>query len=147
MRYRRQGFEIPIELAADELAGRSTSTALVERFDEVHHRLYGFGLEGGAEIVNLRVDRPRPRPGARAPARTRSARGSVDGADAAPSACGRAARSTRRPHLRARRARRAGMRIAGYAIVEQYDATTVVLPGHVARRRPVAEPADRARGG
>ena len=30
----------------------------------------------------------------------------------------------------------AGMRIPGYAIVEQYDATTVVLPGHVARVDP-----------
>ena len=26
----------------------------------------------------------------------------------------------------------AGMRIRGHAIVEQYDATTVILPGHVA---------------
>ena len=25
-----------------------------------------------------------------------------------------------------------GMEIRGYAIVEQYDATTVILPGHVA---------------
>ena len=31
---------------------------------------------------------------------------------------------------------RAGMRIPGYAIVEQYDATTVVLPGHVAHVDP-----------
>jgi N-methylhydantoinase A/oxoprolinase/acetone carboxylase beta subunit len=28
------------------------------------------------------------------------------------------------------------MRIPGYAIVEQYDATTVVLPGHAARVDP-----------
>jgi N-methylhydantoinase A len=30
----------------------------------------------------------------------------------------------------------AGMRIPGYAIVEQYDATTVILPGHVAEVDP-----------
>ena len=40
---------------------------------------------------------------------------------------------------------RAGMRIQGYAIVEQYDATTVVLPGHAATVDHLAEPADRAR--
>ena len=31
---------------------------------------------------------------------------------------------------------RAGMRISGYAIVEQYDATTVILPGHLAEVDP-----------
>lgn len=31
---------------------------------------------------------------------------------------------------------RTGMRIPGYAIVEQYDATTVVLPGSVATVDP-----------
>ena len=30
----------------------------------------------------------------------------------------------------------AGMRIAGYAIIEQYDATTVILPDHVAEVDP-----------
>ena len=30
----------------------------------------------------------------------------------------------------------AGMRIPGHAIVEQYDATTVILPGHVAEVDP-----------
>ena len=40
----------------------------------------------------------------------------------------------------------AGMRIPGYAIVEQYDATTVILPGPRGRGRPVAEPADRTGG-
>jgi N-methylhydantoinase A len=31
---------------------------------------------------------------------------------------------------------RPGMELRGYAIVEQYDATTVVLPGHVATVDP-----------
>ena len=30
----------------------------------------------------------------------------------------------------------AGMRVAGYAVIEQYDATTVVLPGHRATVDP-----------
>ncbi len=54
MRYQRQGFEIPIEIAAGELA-ELTIPALAERFDAVHHRLYGFGLAGGAELVSLRA--------------------------------------------------------------------------------------------
>jgi N-methylhydantoinase A len=31
---------------------------------------------------------------------------------------------------------KAGMRVLGHAIVEQYDATTVILPGHVAEVDP-----------
>ena len=54
MRYSRQGYEIPIELDGVELAALDL-TALERRFGEAHSRLYGFVLEGGAEIVNLRV--------------------------------------------------------------------------------------------
>src|SRR6185312_5374486 len=54
MRYSRQGFEIPIELSGVELAALDLA-ALERRFGEEHTRLYGFVLEGGAEIVNLRV--------------------------------------------------------------------------------------------
>jgi N-methylhydantoinase A len=36
----------------------------------------------------------------------------------------------------ARTALEPGMAIDGYAIVEQYDATTVILPGHVAEVDP-----------
>jgi hypothetical protein len=54
MRYSRQGYEIPIELDGVELAALELA-ALERRFGEEHTRLYGFVLEGGAEIVNLRV--------------------------------------------------------------------------------------------
>ena len=70
MRYRRQGFEIPIEVSAAEL-GTLTVDQLVERFNEVHHRLYGFGLEGGAELVNLRAIGARKRADAGIPAHDR----------------------------------------------------------------------------
>jgi N-methylhydantoinase A len=133
MRYRRQGFELPIELGSNELSGLSIE-GLVERFNQVHHRLYGFGLEGGAEIVNLRA----------------IARGRVPVPDIpAHEVCPEDASSARRGTQRVwaggeehgvptfeRSELRAGMRIRGYAIVEQYDATTVVLPGHVARVDP-----------
>src|SRR4029077_16789591 len=69
MRYSRQGYEIPIELDGVELAALELA-ALERRFGEEHTRLYGFVLEGGAEIVNLRVvangrvpvPAPEPRP-------------------------------------------------------------------------------------
>jgi len=129
MRYHRQGFEIPIDLPRAELAALDVRR-LAERFGEEHRRLYGFDLEGGAELVNLRV----------------VARGRVPAPEMAPQESGpsdpRPAQSgthevwatgaAQTVPVYERSALRAGMRIAGYAIVEQYDATTVLLPGHVA---------------
>jgi N-methylhydantoinase A len=133
MRYRRQGFELPIEVASDEL-GTLSRDALVGRFNQVHRRLYGFGLEGGAEIVNLRAvgrgsvpvpEIPAHEPGSSDPSPARKGSQRVwtrDGEHDAP--------TYERGELTA------GMRIPGYAIIEQYDATTVVLPGHVAEVDP-----------
>jgi len=129
MRYHRQGFEIPIDVAREDLE-RLDIAGLAERFGAAHRLLYGFELDGGAELVNLRV----------------VARGRLPAPEMIPHELGdadpRAAqRDTQEVWSRGRaetvpvyeRAElRAGMRIPGYAIVEQYDATTVVLPGHVA---------------
>ena len=133
MRYSRQGYEIPIELDGIELAALDLA-ALERRFGEAHRRLYGFVLEGGSEIVNLRVVAtgrvPLPELHARPegnddPASAQTGthvvwtpEGSVD------------------VPTYARAALEPGMAIDGYAIVEQYDATTVVLPGH----RAVVDP-------
>ena len=129
MRYRRQGFELPIDVASDEL-GSLSRDALVDRFNQVHRRLYGFGLEGGAEIVNLRAvgrgsvpapEIPAHERGYSDPARARKGSQRVwtrDGEHDVP--------TYERDELTA------GMRIPGYAIIEQYDATTVILPDHVA---------------
>jgi N-methylhydantoinase A len=133
MRYSRQGYEIPIELDGVELASLDLA-ALERRFGEAHSRLYGFVLEGGAEIVNLRVVATgrvplpeldmRPEGAADAsPAQTGTQRvWTADGAIDVPTY--------------ARTALEPGMVLEGYAIVEQYDATTVVLPGH----RAVVDP-------
>ena len=50
MRYYRQGFELSIETA-----GATTLDELADRFRAVHDRLYGFGLPGAVELVNLRA--------------------------------------------------------------------------------------------
>ncbi len=133
MRYRRQGFEIPIEVSAAELDSL-TVDQLVERFNEVHHRLYGFGLEGGAELVNLRAIARGSVPTPEIPAHDR---GPSDPAEARSGSQtvwlggeGHEVPTYERSQLTA------GMRIPGHAIVEQYDATTVILPGHVAEVDP-----------
>ena len=133
MRYRRQGFEIPIELDPGELAELSVGH-LVERFNRVHQRLYGFQLEEGAEIVNLRAvargsvptpEIPAHDLGPSDPSRARTGQQAVWTAGAE-----QLVDTFERSELAA------GMEIRGYAIIEQYDATTVVLPGHVARVDP-----------
>lgn len=135
MRYARQGFEIPVSLEREELA-ELTPAGLAERFAAEHHQLYGFDLEGGAELVTLRalatgrVSAPEP---------TASEPGPVD-----PSAARSGTQDVWSSGERveaptyARSELRTGMAITGPAIVEQYDATTVVLPGHIARVDPHA---------
>ena len=133
MRYERQGYEIPIELSGTEFAALDLR-ALERRFGEEHRRLYGFVLEGGAEIVNLRVAAVGRMP---LPELERTPIGTAD-----PSAAQTGTHPVWTPqgtievptYERARLA--PGMVVRGYAIVEQYDATTVVLPGH----RAVVDP-------
>jgi N-methylhydantoinase A len=133
MRYSRQGYEIPIELDGIELAALDLA-ALERRFGEAHRRLYGFVLEGGSEIVNLRVVATGRVP---LPELEAHAVGDED-----PSAARTGTQLVWTPDgsvdvpTYARAALEPGMAIDGYAIVEQYDATTVVLPGH----RAVVDP-------
>ena len=133
MRYSRQGYELPIELDGVELAALDLAT-LERRFGDAHERLYGFVLEGGAEIVNLRVVAtgrvPLPQLEAR-PEGGRDASSAQTGTQRVWTTAGPLDVPTY-----ARTALEAGMAIDGYAIVEQYDATTVVLPGH----RAVVDP-------
>ena len=133
MRYSRQGYEIPIELDGAELAALELA-ALERRFGEQHTRLYGFVLEGGAEIVNLRVIAT-----GRVPLPELEAR-PEGGPDASEAQTGThevwTPEGTIDVPTYARAALEPGMTIEGYAIVEQYDATTVVLPGH----RAVVDP-------
>ena len=92
-------------------------------------------LEGGAEIVNLRVVATGRVPLPELEARPEGGERPLGGADGHAARSGRPrGRSTSRPTTRA--ALEPGMTIDGYAIVEQYDATTVVLPGH----RAVVDP-------
>ena len=85
-------------------------------------------LEGGSEIVNLRVIAT-----GRVPLPELEAR-PEGGTDPSPAQTGTQRVWTPEESLDVptyeRAALEPGMTIDGYAIVEQYDATTVVLPGH-----------------
>ena len=111
-------------------ARRRRSAGLGDAFAATHERLYGFGLPGGAELVTCapwasgacrRSRRRRDRWGR--PTRRRARTGTHPVWD------GAAYRDVA-TYDRARLA--PGMVVDGPAVVEQYDATTVVLQGHVA---------------
>jgi N-methylhydantoinase A len=104
MRYRGQGYEIPVPWDA----------GLEERFNALHEQLYGFRMPNTAsEIVNLRAvgtgDRPEPVLPEAEPEPSRLAAGTYARADLHP-----------------------GTVIAGPSIVTEFDSTTVVLEGYTA---------------
>ena len=144
MRYTRQGYELPIELDGVELAALDLA-ALERRFGEAHQALYGFVLDGGAEIVNLRVVAAGrvPVPGARGAPGGRS--GPVGGADRH-AACVDARGDARRPHLRTRRARawHGDRGLCDRRAVRRDDRGSPRTPR---RRRCVAQSPDPAGGG
>jgi N-methylhydantoinase A len=124
MRYQGQGYEIPVPLAAG-LEG------LEERFNGLHEQLYGFRMPGtGAEIVNLRAVASGDLPSPELP------EGEPGGEDPSGAAADRSEilfEGERLPTtIYDRGALQPGMRLAGPAIVTEFDSTTVVLPGHAA---------------
>ena len=118
MRYYRQGFELSIETA-----GATTLDELADRFRAVHDRLYGFGLPGAVELVNLR---------ARAVGRVTKPELAATEAGGSDASAARTGEHLGVP-LYERELLRPGMELRGKAIVTQFDATTLILPGHVAR--------------
>jgi N-methylhydantoinase A len=133
LRYTGQGYELRVPLSGlwrNALDGQALAAAR-ERFDEVHARFHGHAAkEKGVEVVSyrlrVRVNVPKYTPQA-LPARPSSP---------PPSA---AAKSTRRVFFTAAKAIETaiydrtqldvGVTFKGPAIVEQFDATTVVPPG------------------
>ena len=133
VRYYRQGFELTVDVTLDDL-GKNGLAPLGENFDETHNRLYGFKLDTTHELVNLRaIGLGKTKPITATPLRKAS--------------------RTRREALVEKsqvyfegqfletgiydRAKlKAGNRIAGPAIVTEFDSTTVVLAGHYAAVDP-----------
>jgi N-methylhydantoinase A len=140
LRYRHQGFELTVPWPEADLS----ADAVIARFHARHRRLYTYALTDAAvEIVTLRVaaaGRVRrfaiPPVERRRAARTRPARRRVYFAGAGWTAC---------PCID-REQLGAGAVVAGPAIVEQLDATTVVPPGRRATVDRVGNLVIRANG-
>ena len=128
MRYAGQNYELPIALPEGPITA-ATLDALAQGFAAAHQRAYGFTAEGDPiQLVTFRLEATGVVPKARlatSPEAGPDASGAVIGERAVwlPEAGGFV---TCPVHDRDRL--QAGNRIAGPAIIEQMDATTVVLP-------------------
>ena len=136
MRYAGQNYEIAIPVAAGALTADSLAS-LEAGYLAAHRRLYGFVAEGEPiQLVTFRIEAAGAVPHARFTPQPDA------GPDAEPARIGR--REVWLPEsggfttcpVYDRAGLRAGNRLAGPAIVEQMDATTVVLPGMTATVEP-----------
>jgi N-methylhydantoinase A len=136
MRYAGQNYELPVALPEGDIAA-ATLDALAEGFFAAHRRMYGFVAEGETvQLVTFRVEaaglvkkaafQPHPDAGP-------SAEGAIIGRREVwlPEAGGFVSCP-----VYDREKLRSGNRIAGPAIVDQMDATTVILPGMTGRVEP-----------
>jgi N-methylhydantoinase A len=129
MRYAGQSFELPIELPVGPLDGMAMQV-LVERFNATHHQTYGFSApHEPIEIVNVRVTAIGPIAKPEQPLLTTSTRSAepkgerqVWFAETGYAPATFYDRYTLGPEAT----------IAGPAIVEEMDSTTVILPGYAA---------------
>jgi N-methylhydantoinase A len=128
MRYVGQNHELTVTLPA--ALGAVPAATLDKLFAALHRRVYGHADEGPTEIVAFRVfavgaiPRPRFASGARA-----AATPAASGTRTVWLSTGRRAQC----RIVQRDALKPGRRVAGPAVIEQMDTTTLVLDGQVAR--------------
>jgi len=136
MRYAGQNYELPVPLPEGPIS-EATMAALGDGFAEAHRRQYGFVAEGEAvQLVTFRIEAV----GLVAKAQFRAQPDA--GPDASDAVIG--TRDVWLPEaggftpcrIYDREKLRSGNVIAGPAIVEQMDATTLILPGMTARVEP-----------
>ena len=130
LRYRGQNFELPIDLPGDHGLDAEALGQLVASFHEAHERVYGFHSEDDPiEVVTFRVQAV-----GRAD-RLELVKSETDGVSADPALVGErevflsTAFGFRTCPVYDRGRLRPGNELAGPAIVEQMDTTTVLLPG------------------
>ncbi|MEM7583716.1 MAG: hydantoinase/oxoprolinase family protein [Acidobacteriota bacterium] len=131
VRYYRQGYEIPVSVTLEALAEEGVEL-LAERFNAAHEQLYGFRMgDSPCEIVNLRAVAV-----GRVPEPQLAAASDDAGTDASGAVVSEHevyARGEWHPTKVYDRAQlRAGNRIAGPAVITEFDSTTVVLAGYIA---------------
>ena len=130
MRYRGQTATLSVTVAEPITPALLTET--VARFHRLHRETYGYNAPGDAvEAVDARLRIAQP------PAPPRSAARSEPAPVAAPAPAGlRTATFDRGPvevAVHQRRALVPGTRLAGPAVVEEYDSTTLLPPGATGR--------------
>jgi N-methylhydantoinase A len=130
MRYHGQGYEIPVALDGATVRAQGLGD-LEERFNALHEQLYGFRMHATAsEIVNLRAI------GNGSVQKPELPTGALDGTDPSGAVVEEHAILFEGRNVPTRiydRTRLSpGARIPGPAVVTEFDATTVVLPGFVA---------------
>jgi len=124
MRYAQQGFEVPVALNTAAMAARDLD-AVSARFHAEHERMYGVRFEVPVELVAVRVVAAGRAAGLKEAPRAIEAGPSLKGHRP----CFFAGAWHDTPlHDRTRLA--PGATLRGPAIIDQYDTTTVVLPGH-----------------
>ncbi len=128
VRYRGQGFDIPIDVDLEGFEHDGLAR-VGETFDGVHTRLFTFSLDAEHELVNLRAIVQGQAPRVKAPILEEG------GADPSASRTGATTIWVDNADVEAlvydRSGLRAGNRISGPAIVTEMDSTTLILPGHL----------------
>ena len=130
LRFLRQGYELEVGFDESELAGAWTET-IIERFRAEHQRRYGFVPEATVEIVNARLQ-------AQVATRISVAEPQSERVGDGAQALVRTSQiwsdtGWRESRLYTRDLLQAGDIVAGPAIIEQEDSTTLILPGYVGR--------------
>jgi N-methylhydantoinase A len=132
LRYEKQGVELTIPLQGSAVNARSV-TQLVADFHALHDRLYTFcDIDAPVEIVNLRVEATGLTDRIALPEIATAPPGARPEPDHQRQACLGDGAACPTPVYR-REALMADHVIEGPAIVDQLDATTVILPGQSAR--------------
>ena len=130
LRYEQQGFEVTIDVPAELAAKSGPIDEILDRFHATHQRLYGVRFHVPVELVALRVVATGATPN------VEEALPEQSQADLA-----KALIETRPGYFNGawvdtpnydRTKLAVGTKIAGPAIIRQYDTTTVLLPKHTA---------------
>jgi N-methylhydantoinase A len=132
MRYRGQGYEIPLSVDPEEIESEGF-LPLTDRFDELHERLYGFGMPGTpTEIVNIRAIALGELPSPELPV---GPIGSEDASEAIIDADHRIldGEEERSAPIYDRSLLKPGNVVSGPAIITEFDSTTAILSGFVGR--------------
>jgi N-methylhydantoinase A len=130
VRYYRQGHEIPIEVAIDDLKKQGLHF-LKQAFDHIHEKIYGFKMETEVEVVNVRAVAIGK---VLSPAIPLADEGCEDAAHAIVDEQHEAYfdGEFRKTPIYERTLLKPNNKLAGPAIIIQRDSTTLVLPGYTA---------------